>query len=420
VKPIIEVNNISKQYRLGNVGTGTIKDDINRWWHRVRGKEDPYLTIGETNDRTTKGESEYVWALRDISFNVMPGEVLGLIGRNGAGKSTLLKILSRITIPSTGSVRLRGRVASLLEVGTGMHGELTGRENIYLNGTILGMRRHEIDRKFDEIIDFAGIERYLDTPVKRYSSGMFIRLGFAVAAFLEPEILIVDEVLAVGDAEFQKKCLGKMRDVSEGEGRTILFVSHNMASVKTLCNKAAVLENGLISFQGITEDAVAHYLTGNKDEKMTEPRIYKFFENEFLILRDVRVKPGGKQFGKAIDETDIIEVKAEIFIKQIPKRLHLTFVLNNEIGEPLFTFSHVTSEISLFEGQNCLVCNLPKGFLNIGSYSLDVYLIKDAKETVFVERDILSFDVQPSERTIGGWMGREPGIIKPIFEWKNF
>jgi lipopolysaccharide transport system ATP-binding protein len=349
MKPIIEVQNLSKQYRLGNVGTGTMAHDFNRWWHRVRGKEDPYLTIGETNDRTTKGESEYVWALRDISFNVMPGEVLGLIGRNGAGKSTLLKILSRITIPSTGSVRLRGRVASLLEVGTGMHGELTGRENIYLNGTILGMRRHEIDRKFDEIIDFAGIERYLDTPVKRYSSGMFIRLGFAVAAFLEPEILIVDEVLAVGDAEFQKKCLGKMRDVSEGEGRTILFVSHNMASVKTLCNKAAVLENGLISFQGITEDAVAHYLTGNKDEKMTEPRIYKFFENEFLILRDVRVKPGGKQFGKAIDETDIIEVKAEIFIKQIPKRLHLTFVLNNEIGEPLFTFSHVTSEISLFE-----------------------------------------------------------------------
>ena len=260
MKPIIEVNNISKQYRLGTIGTGSMAHDLNRWWHRLRGKEDPYLRIGEANDRSTKGSSEYSWALRDISFTVQPGEVLGIIGRNGAGKSTLLKILSRITTPSTGSIKLGGRVASLLEVGTGMHPELTGRENIYLNGAILGMRKKEIDRKLEAIVDFSGVERYLDTPVKRYSSGMHVRLGFAVAAHLEPEILIVDEVLAVGDAEFQKKCLGKMKDVSSNEGRTVLFVSHNMAAVESLCTKGIVMQHGSLSFSGKTDEAIEHYL----------------------------------------------------------------------------------------------------------------------------------------------------------------
>ncbi|MFN5334310.1 MAG: ABC transporter ATP-binding protein, partial [Bacteroidota bacterium] len=238
---VIKVENLSKQYRLGSVSTGTISHDINRWWHRIRGKEDPYLQIGETNDRSQKGDSDYVWALRDINFEVEHGEVLGIIGRNGAGKSTLLKILSRTTAPTTGSVKIKGRVASLLEVGTGFHPELSGRENIFLNGAILGMTKREIERKFDEIVDFAGVERYIDTPVKRYSSGMYVRLAFAVAAHLEPEILIVDEVLAVGDAEFQKKCLGKMKDVSVNEGRTVLFVSHNMAAVANLCSKAIVM-----------------------------------------------------------------------------------------------------------------------------------------------------------------------------------
>ncbi|HSC54398.1 MAG TPA: ABC transporter ATP-binding protein [Phnomibacter sp.] len=240
---IIKVQCLSKQYRLGQVGTGTIKDDLNRWWHRIRGKEDPYLAIGEANDRSTRGNSEYIWALKDINFEVQPGEVLGIIGRNGAGKSTLLKILSRVTEPTTGSIEMHGRVASLLEVGTGFHPDLTGRENIYLNGAILGMTKKEITSKFDEIVDFAGVERYIDTPVKRYSSGMHVRLGFAVAAHLEPEILIVDEVLAVGDAEFQKKCLGKMKDVSK-EGRTVLFVSHNMSSIQKLCTTGTLMNNG--------------------------------------------------------------------------------------------------------------------------------------------------------------------------------
>ena len=236
----IKVENLSKLYRLGEVGTGTLSQDLNRWWAKMRGKEDPFLKLGTTNDRSGKVNSEYSWALKDISFEVNQGEVLGIIGKNGAGKSTLLKLLSRITSPTTGRVRAKGKVASLLEVGTGFHPELTGRENIYLNGAILGMTRHEIKSKFDNIVEFSGISRYIDTPVKRYSSGMYVRLAFAVAAHLEPEILIVDEVLAVGDAEFQKKCLGKMKEVSTN-GRTILFVSHNMAAVRGLCNKGMLL-----------------------------------------------------------------------------------------------------------------------------------------------------------------------------------
>jgi lipopolysaccharide transport system ATP-binding protein len=244
---VIKVENLSKQYRLGQVGTGTISHDMNRWWHKIRGKEDPYLKIGEANDRTVKGGSEYVWALKDINFEVQQGEVLGIIGRNGAGKSTLLKILSRTTSPTTGSVKIKGRVASLLEVGTGFHPELSGRDNIFLNGAILGMTRREIQSKFDEIVDFAGVERYIDTPVKRYSSGMYVRLAFAVAAHLDPEILIVDEVLAVGDAEFQKKCLGKMKDVSVNQGRAILFVSHNLPAIRQLCSTGFYLINGTAS-----------------------------------------------------------------------------------------------------------------------------------------------------------------------------
>ncbi|TAE65954.1 MAG: ABC transporter ATP-binding protein, partial [Bacteroidetes bacterium] len=256
---VISVENISKQYRLGEVGTGTLKQDFNRWYHRIRGKEDPYLRIGERNDRTVKGKSDYVWALEDINFEVKQGEVLGIIGRNGAGKSTLLKILSKVTQPTTGQIKVKGRIASLLEVGTGFHPELSGRENIFLNGAILGMTKKEIARKFDEIVDFAGVERYIDTPVKRYSSGMYVRLAFGVAAHLEPEILIVDEVLAVGDAEFQKKCLGKMKDVSDREGRTVLFVSHNMAAIKNLCSKCALLSQGSLLSLSSTSNVLADY-----------------------------------------------------------------------------------------------------------------------------------------------------------------
>lgn len=260
---ILKVENISKQYRLGLVGTGTIADDLKRWWYRIRGKEDPFLKVGEINDRTRKANSDYVWALKDVTFEVEKGEVLGIIGKNGAGKSTLLKILSKVTSPTTGEIKTKGRIASLLEVGTGFHGEMTGRENIFLNGAILGMTKREINSKIGEIIEFSGCERYIDTPVKRYSSGMTVRLAFAVAAFLEPEILVVDEVLAVGDDEFQKKAIGKMQDIAKGEGRTVLFVSHNMAAIQDLCTKAILLSEGTVKMFGDVEEVVNSYLSSN-------------------------------------------------------------------------------------------------------------------------------------------------------------
>ena len=268
----VEFENVGKQYRLGLVSTGTISHDLNRWWAmNVLHREDPYLKVGETNDRAHRGHSDYVWALKNINFSVAEGEVVGIIGKNGAGKSTLLKILSRVTTPTTGEIRIRGRIASLLEVGTGFHPEMTGRENIYLNGAIMGMTKDKITRKLDEIVDFSGCERYIDTPVKRYSSGMRVRLGFAVAAHLEPEILVVDEVLAVGDAEFQKKAIGKMQDISQGGGRTVLFVSHNMDSMLNLCQKGVLLENGMIKYQGDIMSTVAEYLnSGNSDFRFTQ------------------------------------------------------------------------------------------------------------------------------------------------------
>ncbi|MCQ2102479.1 MAG: polysaccharide ABC transporter ATP-binding protein [Fibrobacter sp.] len=272
----IEFENISKQYRLGLVSTGTLSHDLNRFWQtKILRREDPYLKVGETNDRASKGSSDYVWALKDINFKVEQGDVVGIIGRNGAGKSTLLKLLSRVTAPTTGIIRAKGRIASLLEVGTGFHPEMTGRENIYMNGAIMGMTRAEISRKLDEIVDFSGCERYLDTPVKRYSSGMTVRLGFAIAAHLEPEILVVDEVLAVGDAEFQKKAIGKMQDVSKGEGRTVLFVSHNMGAVRNLCKTGIVLSQGQVAFSGSAEEAIGFYTSKDVVEKQTECIITK-------------------------------------------------------------------------------------------------------------------------------------------------
>ncbi len=264
---VIEFNNVGKQYILGTIGTGTLSQDLNRWWANIRGKEDPYLKIGETNDRTQKGDSRFVWALRDINFKVEQGDVVGIVGKNGAGKSTLLKILSRVTSPTTGDIKIKGRIASLLEVGTGFHPEMTGRENIFMNGSIMGMTKAEIKSKFDEIVDFAGVTKYVDTPVKRYSSGMMVRLGFAIAAYLEPEILVVDEVLAVGDAEFQKKAIGKMQDVSKGEGRTVLFVSHNMAAVRSLCTRGIMLKNGMVDFIGGIPDTLDYYLKNGESTR---------------------------------------------------------------------------------------------------------------------------------------------------------
>lgn len=298
----IEFNNISKQYRLGLVSTRTLGNDLNRWWAmNVLHKEDPYLKIGSVNDRSKKADNEYVWALKDIDFKVEQGDVLGIIGKNGAGKSTLLKLLSRVTTPTTGAIKARGRIASLLEVGTGFHPELTGRENIYMNGAILGMNRPEITRKLEEIIDFAGVERYIDTPTKRYSSGMTVRLGFAIAAHLDPEILVVDEVLAVGDAEFQKKAIGKMQEISRQAGRTVLFVSHNMSSIKNLCKNGIVLENGMVSFTGTAEAAIAKYLSINQESnRVAIAERLDRFGNGKILVKNITLK---NQEGNIIEDT---------------------------------------------------------------------------------------------------------------------
>ncbi len=413
---ILKAEHISKQYRLGLVGTGTMAHDLNRWWHQVRGKENPYLKIGDVNDRSTKGESDYVWALQDINFEVERGEILGIIGKNGAGKSTLLKILSRVTAPTTGSIKFGGRVASLLEVGTGFNGEMTGRENIYLNGAILGMTKKEITAKLDEIIDFSGCERYIDTPVKRYSSGMYVRLAFAVAAFLEPEILIIDEVLAVGDAEFQKKAIGKMQDISREGGRTVLFVSHNMAAVKSLCKTGLVLKNGSTVFEGSAVNAVTNYLSGDSESLNHKKFGIEYNFNKFKS-EEIYLNPKGKTAEESLDEGQEIEFNTKITIKENASKLHITYVLKDDNGEALFTFSNSGSDIKLVDGENNLKCIFPKGFLNIGNYYMDFYVIEDSKTTLFCEPDIMNFTIQEGYRKIGSWLGREPGFIKPIFTW---
>ena len=312
----IKVENLGKLYRLGEIGTGTISHDLNRWWARVRGKEDPFAKIGETNERTSKGESDYVWALKNISFEVKQGEVLGIIGRNGAGKSTLLKILSKVTTPTEGTIRVKGRIASLLEVGTGFHPELTGTENIFLNGAILGMTKAEIKKKFDEIVDFAGVERYVDTPVKRYSSGMYVRLAFAVAAHLEPEILIVDEVLAVGDAEFQRKCISKMKDVNDKDGRTVLFVSHNLSQVQSLCTHGILLENGQLAFEGSINNVITKYVHGKDSSRIINLRGLPRAGNSIPGFRFLKMQ--------------IIEPEDNIY-----ENAHLKIKIDYEVSQPL-------------------------------------------------------------------------------------
>lgn len=412
---IIEINNLSKIYELGLVGTGTLSKDLNRKWAKLRGKPDPYATLIELNDRTQKSSSNMVYALKNINFSVKKGEVLGIIGKNGAGKSTLLKILSRITSPSTGTIKMKGRVASLLEVGTGMHPEMTARQNIYLNGSLMGMRRYEIKLKLNEIVTFAGIEKYIDTPIKRFSSGMTVRLGFAIAAFLEPEILIVDEVLAVGDAEFQKKAIGKMQEVSSGEERTVLFVSHNMSSVKSLCDRAIVLENGRLKLDANVDEAVSYYLS--EGSKKSNKRVFDDrIKNDIFQLHSIEVT-NSKSNSDIISEAIEINILTNISIfSNKPKRYHITFHMHNEQGEAMFSFSS-SKFLFLNEGSNKLITQIPKLFLQPGQYYLDFMIIEDSKFAIHIEKDILTFNVVYGERPIGTFMGKEPGDIRPNFKW---
>jgi lipopolysaccharide transport system ATP-binding protein len=362
----IKVQNLSKAYQLGDFGTGTISRDLERFWAQLRGKDDPFLKIGEVNDRTTKGGSDIVWSLNDLSFEVEQGDAVGVIGRNGAGKSTLLKVLSRVTSPTTGSVKIKGRIASLLEVGTGFHPELTGKENIFLNGAILGMRKAEIKRKFDEIVDFSGVERYIDTPVKRYSSGMYVRLAFAVAAHLESEILIVDEVLAVGDAEFQKKCIGKMGVVSKQEGRTILFVSHNMGSILNLCKKGILLDNGsLLSISPISEAVNSYNQLLN-----TGGQILGSFRGnlvDVVAFKTIMIN------GHAHNNILAMSQKIEIEIHGTSERSFekVVFIISVYYsGARLFTLREHENGRKLNEGQFEVNFSFPSQFLRPGNYTL--------------------------------------------------
>ncbi len=416
---VISVENVSKQYRLGEVGTGSLAHDINRLWYKVRGKDDPYLKIGESNDRTKKGESEYAWALRDVSFEVKQGEVLGIIGRNGAGKSTLLKILSRVTQPTTGQIKVKGRIASLLEVGTGFHPELTGRENIYINGAILGMRKHEITRKLDEIIEFSGCERYIDTPVKRYSSGMYVRLAFAVAAHLEPEILIIDEVLAVGDAEFQKKCLGKMKDVA-GQGRTVLFVSHNIAAVKTLCSQAVFLANGSLITHGETDEIVTTYLQSGRDSASIQewPDPATAPGNEHIRMESVSVIPPDGESEITIDTGAEIQIRFHNAKAGI--NLDCTvYLLNNDGMIICETGRIISTENNALEGSYLVTGRFPPHLLNAGQFFLSVTFGKDQYYSLLRMEEVVSFTIENSSTGRGRNMSVAPGVIRPLLEWQH-
>lgn len=426
---ILKAENVSKQYRLGEVGTGTLSHDINRWWHKIKGKEDPYLKIGETNDRSVKGNSDYVWALKDINFEVERGEVLGIIGKNGAGKSTLLKILSKVTAPTTGIIKSRGRIASLLEVGTGFNGEMTGRENIFLNGAILGMTKKEIASKLDEIIEFSGCERYIDTPVKRYSSGMTVRLAFAVAAFLEPEILVIDEVLAVGDAEFQKKAIGKMQDISRGEGRTVLFVSHNMAAIKQLCTRCIVLKNGRLIASGDTSEMIQNYLSvyseliTKKTWDSNSPINSHFLKvNEIYAHYKNGFSPGNGNY--SITEEIGITINYEV-LKDGFSFIHgANFYDGEEVN--IFNSHDVTlkdrykkkniglHEITMWIPGNLLsegILSINIAFFNSNPYEMFVYLEKAISINIIDEMN--------GNSARGNYTHGFPGFVRPLLKWET-
>ena len=409
-KTVIEVNNLGKQYRLGQVGTGTMSDDLKRFLYKIKGKEDPFLKIGEANDRSKKANSDYTWALKDINFKVQQGEVLGIIGKNGAGKSTLLKILSRTTLPTTGEYKVRGRIASLLEVGTGFHPDLSGRENIFLNGAILGMTKVEIKKQFDAIIDFSGVERYIDTPVKRYSSGMYVRLAFAVAAHLEPEILIVDEVLAVGDAEFQKKCLGKMKDVSS-QGRTVLFVSHNMEAVKNLTNQSIVLKNGQLIYSGDTSSAVNQYLRNND---LKSSLIFDTFEeaigNEFVKVKSVKVISENNEF--KIDSELTIEF--QFWNLSDFEEIIVAFDLSHVSGATVFS---VSNQISVTKKLTIVKCTIPSHLLNNDIYSINLMFFNKNIMPLFSKQDIVTFEIEDTYRDLN-YTGKVNGVIRPFLKWE--
>ena len=411
----IEFNHVGKQYRLGLVSTGTLSHDLNRWWQTaILRKEDPYLKIGSVNDRTTKADSEYVWALRDIDFKVEQGDVVGIIGKNGAGKSTLLKLLSKVTGPTVGTIRARGRIASLLEVGTGFHPEMTGRENIFMNGAIMGMTKQEIAAKLDEIVAFSGCEKYIDTPVKRYSSGMTVRLGFAVAAHLDPEILVVDEVLAVGDAEFQKKAIGKMQDVSRGEGRTVLFVSHNMASVKALCKSGVLLENGGLKFRGSIKDTIDMYIgEGGSSENQYFDDLTTAPGNDIVRIKSFEILPLDGSSQISIETGILFRLKFMCYKENA--MLDANMLVTTLDDTIVFQVGQVIGEVGEKDSQ--------KGFytvdfkidpytINTGRYKAEIFFGENQKYVIFSDF-YQDFEVANSIVGQGYNMSTIPGYLRP-------
>ena len=422
---VIQVKNISKLYRLGQVGTGSIFHDVNRWWHGVRGKEDPYMRVGEENDRAKKGHGDYVWALKDINFEVAQGEVLGIIGRNGAGKSTLLKILSRTTAPTTGSIKVKGRIASLLEVGTGFHPELSGRDNIFMNGTILGMTRAEIKSKFDEIVEFAGVARYLDTPVKRYSSGMYVRLAFAVAAHLESEILIVDEVLAVGDAEFQKKCLGKMKDVSEKQGRTVLFVSHNMQAIANLSSKLISIHNGFLSCYNDPLEGIGNYFNSQNDkiDEVNGGRKFNLDTNSYITILDFFLTNDIDEPKNTFLNVEDLNVVIEFEIHQIDPFFVLGVSLYNSDGVNLIWSIHLEKDvpIKMQTGKQKIGIKVPLSNLAAGRYQIEIIAGIHNQLWVYqprVNSPVLYFSITNQISKINTSIASGPGILASDVEYR--
>ena len=413
---IIKVENLSKQYRLGEIGTGSLSHDLNRWWHQIRGKEDPYLKIGETNDRTQKGNSEYVWALKDINFEINRGEIWGVVGKNGAGKSTLLKLLSRITSPTTGVIKINGKMASLLEVGTGFHGELTGRENVFLNGAILGMKRKEIASKMDEIIAFAGVEKYIDTPVKRYSSGMFVRLAFAVAAHLDTDILILDEVLAVGDASFQRKCLGKMNDAATNQGKTVLFVSHNLSQIQGLCKKGMLLENGQLKMTGDINKIISEYVLGSQQSKSIDitqlprmgPKSLDFNIRKITFTNDVTT----------IYEDDTISFDIEFECKNTMQELVLGFSIKDTLDTHLIE-CRSTSSIPIINIDKTGIYTITvtlKPNLSAGVYVLNIGA-RNVNGSLEYVPSVTNIEILPSGE-YEEWNKPSAGIVKTPSNWQ--
>lgn len=418
---VIKADKVSKLYRLGVISSKTLSQDFNRFLARLRGKEDPYLKIGALNSRDIKNENDFVFALKDISFEINKGEIVGIIGKNGAGKSTLLKILSRVTTPSTGNLKVKGRIASLLEVGTGFHQELTGRENIYLNGSILGMSKKEITGKFDEIVDFSGVETYIDTPVKRYSSGMYVRLAFAVAAHLEPEILIVDEVLAVGDAEFQKKCLGKMQEVSTRDGRTILFVSHNMGAISSLCTSAILLEKGLLKSSGSTDNIISQYLT---TENSLKP--FQEFEDQDTDVYFKKIAIHSDKDETASNELDVrypVTIKFSYKVKNFINGTSIAFSIYSKSGTKLFYSSEkvddLLSNIDDKTGAHTAEVTIPGHFLSPGSYFINASLQIENIQMFDFKEGTLHFEIIESGTSLHKFKGKDIGLVLVDLEWKN-